>query len=129
MRRQTEVAILCGVSPGEIGVWVEQRWLRPLRDEDGLHFSEVDTARARLIAELERDLGIAPESMPVVLSLLDQIHTLRRRVRVLSNALLDLPDETRAALCRRLLDTESPPRPHGAPVGGPQPDGEDADGG
>ena len=46
-------------------------------------FSDIDLARARLIADLRGDLGVNDEAIPVVLDLIDQIHGLRRLVREL----------------------------------------------
>ncbi|ACJ00916.1 chaperone modulator CbpM [Rhodospirillum centenum] len=106
MIRIMEFAARCGVAAGDVDIWVERRWLLPLRDETGPSFSETDLARARLIVELERDLGIDPEAMPVVLSLLDQVHGLRRRMRLLTEALMELPEPHRTALCRRLLEAD-----------------------
>lgn len=108
MKRLEDVAGQCGVAAAVVNIWVEQQWLLPLRDEGGFSFSDADLARARLIADLSDGMGIDPESMPVVLSLLDQVHHLRRQVRTMAGAMLELPDEARAALCRRLLAGKGP---------------------
>ena len=42
-----------------------------------LLFSEADLARAELIRDLKRDLGVNDEGVGVILSLLDQVHSLR----------------------------------------------------
>lgn len=107
MRRLEDVAGLCGVAPAELAIWVEQHWLLPLADEEGLSFSDTDLARARLIVDLRETMGVDTEAVPVVLSLLDQVHRLRRRVKLLAGAMLELPEESRAQLCQRLLAAES----------------------
>jgi len=43
-------------------------------------------ARARLLAELAADFEIDPDAAAVVMSLVDQIHGLRRQLRVLGEA-------------------------------------------
>lgn len=117
MTRITEFAARCGVTAGDVDIWVERRWLLPVRDETGWSFSDTDLARARLIAELERDLGIDAEAMPVVLSLLDQVHGLRRRMRILTAALLELPEPHRTAICHRLLGADPDGDTDGSPEG------------
>jgi chaperone modulatory protein CbpM len=93
-----------GIAEAEITRWVELTWLRP----DGLSgqwvFHEVDIARVRLIAEL-RDLQMDEDAMPVVLSLLDQLHAARRRMKLLQQAVDEAaPDAVRARL-RALLES------------------------
>jgi chaperone modulatory protein CbpM len=62
--------------------WVEAGWLGPDENLTGPRFSDVDLARARLIADLQ-DLGVNDAGMPIVLDLLDQIHGLRYLLREL----------------------------------------------
>ena len=44
-------------------VWIEQEWLIPSRTTTELAFSELDLARARLIRDLIRDLGVNVEGV------------------------------------------------------------------
>ncbi len=59
-------------------VWIEEEWLLPSRTAAELVFSEADLARAKLIQNLTRDLGVNAEGMGVILNLLDQLHGLRK---------------------------------------------------
>jgi chaperone modulatory protein CbpM len=59
-------------------VWIEEEWLAPLGAAHELAFSEVDLARAQLIRDLIQDLGVNHEGVGVILSLLDQVHGLRK---------------------------------------------------
>lgn len=94
-----------GLAEGEIHRWVELRWLRPEGAPGGWVFEEVDVARIRLIVEL-RGLALDEEAMPVVLSLLDQLHATRRRLRLLQQAVEETaPDAVRERL-RALLAAE-----------------------
>jgi chaperone modulatory protein CbpM len=63
--------------------WVEAGWLRPLGSRPEFEFSEIDAARARLIADLRSSLGVNDEAIPIVLDLIDQIHGLRFVLREL----------------------------------------------
>jgi chaperone modulatory protein CbpM len=66
-----------------VEAWVAAGWLRPGGDPASREFSDIDLARARLIAALRGDLGLDDEAIPVVLDLIDQVHGLRRLVRAL----------------------------------------------
>ena len=50
-------------------------------------FQDIDVARVRLILELRRDLAMDDETLPVVLSLMDQLYRERARLRRLCDAL------------------------------------------
>ena len=67
---------------------VDRGGMGPARDATtpGHRFRPVDVARLRLIQELRQDLEIGPEAMPVVLSLVDEMYTLRRRLAALARA-------------------------------------------
>ena len=58
-------------------VWIAEEWLVPGGTATELLFSEADLARAELILDLKRDLGVNDEGVGVILNLLDQVHSLR----------------------------------------------------
>ena len=76
-----------GVTETDLNLWIEQRWVLPDKREDGFVFDDVDIARARLIRELRVDLMVNEEAIPVVLSLLDQVHALRRTIARVNSAI------------------------------------------
>ncbi|MFO1079656.1 MAG: chaperone modulator CbpM [Reyranellaceae bacterium] len=89
-----------------IETWVRRGLLRPTGGHDEWQFEAVDVARAELLAELSDDLGIDEESLETVVDLLDQIHTLRRQVDLLGQAIAAQPTAVRgelAATLERLL--------------------------
>lgn len=69
--------------------WLEQRWLIPTEINSTAQFSEGDLARARLIRDLQRDLGVNDEGIDVVLHLIDQLHGVRRALELLRASLDD----------------------------------------
>ena len=91
-----------GLERAELVRWVENRWVVP--DESGGRwvFHEVDVARIELILDIRRDFTVDDEAMPLVLSLLDQLYSLRRQVRRLCDALATQPAEVREAIARAL---------------------------
>lgn len=98
---------IAALSPGDIDAWIECGWLRPIRSGDSYEFSDVDVARCRLIIELRDELAFDEESLPVVLSLLDEVYGLRHRLRLLLGAVERQAPESRqaiAAAIRELLD-------------------------
>jgi chaperone modulatory protein CbpM len=61
-----------------LDLWVMEEWLLPQRAADEVVFSDADTARAKLILELQHDLGVNREGVGIILNLLDQVHGLRQ---------------------------------------------------
>jgi chaperone modulatory protein CbpM len=76
-----------GVTETDLHLWIEQRWVLPHKRDDDFVFDDVDLARARLIRELRVDLLVNEEAIPVVLSLLDQVHALRRALARVNSAI------------------------------------------
>ena len=61
--------------------WIAAGWLLPRGDDEEARFAEIDIARARLIRDLQAEIGVNDEGVGVTLDLLDQIHGLRRLMR------------------------------------------------
>jgi chaperone modulatory protein CbpM len=91
-----------GVATEQVAVWVERRWLRPVRDGDELAFDETDVARLRMIVEFRRDLAIDDEAMPVVLDLIDRLHAARAQLRRTLLAIAELPESAQSVLIKRI---------------------------
>ncbi len=75
--------------------WVEAGLVRGVVAGNAVHFEESDVARVRLICELHFELAIEQETLPLVVSLMDQIYDLRRSARAVASALADEFDEVR----------------------------------
>lgn len=101
------VEIIAGINRSELTYWVEQGWVRPVRRASRIVYREVDVARVRLIQEIRVDMSVSEENVPLVLSLLDQVHGLRRQLRTLAEAVQAEPDEVRQRIARFLSDTEN----------------------
>lgn len=78
-----------GLDADTLHVWITQEWVRPLRRGGEPVFEEVDIARLRLILELRDELDMGEAAIPVVLSLLDELHATRRDLRRLAGHLRD----------------------------------------
>jgi chaperone modulatory protein CbpM len=76
-----------GLDEARLNAWIEEGWIRPERQPGGYVFQEIDIARCRLILELREELEVDEAAMPVVLTLLDQLHQTRRQLRRVAEAL------------------------------------------
>ena len=92
------LARLPGLDEGRLHAWIAQEWVRPVQRGSDILFQDIDVARLNLILDLE-SLEVGEAAVPVVLSLLDQLHENRRQMRRLLEA---LDPETADALVRRL---------------------------
>jgi len=79
----------------ELVRWIERRWVRAEPAQGGYLFHEVDVARVRLILEIRRDFAVDEETLPVLLSLLDQLYRARRQLGALSGAVATQPADVR----------------------------------
>jgi chaperone modulatory protein CbpM len=75
---KTEFLYRASVDHETLEVWIEEQWLIPQGPAAEPAFSEADLARAALIRDLQRDLGVNAEGVGVILHLVDQIHSLRQ---------------------------------------------------
>lgn len=82
----------------ELVTWVDRGWVRPEPVDTGYVFQEIDIARVRLIHDLRRTMELEEDAMPVVLSLLDQVYTLRTELRAVLRAVDAQPEPVRAAI-------------------------------
>jgi chaperone modulatory protein CbpM len=78
----------------------------PEHDGARLVFQEIDVARARLIRDLRTQMALPDDSIPVVLSLVDQVYELRGRLRSVVEAVQGQPAEIRRSILGALGGAE-----------------------
>jgi len=98
---QDVIARVHSLTVTRLRVWVRQGLIKPA-DETEQSYSEADIARAALIHTLEEELGFAEEDVPVLLSLIDQIHGLRSELRGFVEVIDALPPDVRATVRLRI---------------------------
>jgi chaperone modulatory protein CbpM len=110
MRTLSEVVVTVGrVDRVELHRWVELGWVQPHRQAGAEPaFSDLDVARVCLICDLRHDLAVEEETVPLVLSLLDQLYAMRRQMKALRGALQQQPDDVRRAIMA-MLEASRPP--------------------
>lgn len=99
MRLEAVAALFPDLDTAELTVWIERRWVQPeRRDDDRWLFLEIDVARVGLIYDLRRRLETPEETMPLLLSLLDQVYDLRAQLAAVQRALRDQPAAVQTAV-------------------------------
>jgi len=83
MIRVDEFLVRARVERQSLEAWVAAGWIVPPQTEPELMFADIDLARVQLIRDLREDFGVNDEGVSVVLHLVDQMHGLRRSMRVL----------------------------------------------
>jgi len=87
MATETDViASIQGLSQTEVREWVQFGWVTPSKSSSGYYFTDIDVARIQLILDLRSNLQINNDAVPIVLSLIDQVHGLRHELRSLARA-------------------------------------------
>ena len=104
MRITAVVALFADLPETELTLWVDRGWVRPETGEAGWVFQEIDVARVRLIHDLRRTMLVQEETIPLVLSLLDQMYDLRGRLRSVLRAVEGQPEPVRRAVLAALTD-------------------------
>jgi len=86
MRVDDLVAAISSLQRNDLEAWVREELVVPRQEAGTLLFTEMDCARVRFICMLHYDLEIDAETLPVVLSLVDQLHGTRQRLSSLAAA-------------------------------------------
>jgi chaperone modulatory protein CbpM len=85
---ELEMCRRAGINLHVLRRWVEADWIRAGTGSEARSFSEMDVARAQLIRDLTGAMGVNSEGVGIILSLLDQIHGLRRTLRRMNSVLI-----------------------------------------
>lgn len=91
-----------GVAVSDVADWIAHGWVQPHGEPPDWQFEEIDVARVRLVRDLRSDAGVEPESLALVLSLLDQLYATRRTLRGVLEGLEAQPEAVRRAVLERL---------------------------
>jgi chaperone modulatory protein CbpM len=95
-----DVLVRCRVKRLDLEIWIDRVWVRPTQIDQEWHFGEEDIARIELICDLMQDLNIQADAVDIILPLVDQIYDLRRSLRAITQAVGELPTDSR----RQVLD-------------------------
>jgi chaperone modulatory protein CbpM len=67
-----------GVDSSFVVHCIRAQWIEPAGPFD---FDEEDLARVRLVLDLQENLGVNDDSVPIILDLIDRLHCLENRMR------------------------------------------------
>jgi chaperone modulatory protein CbpM len=83
-------------------IWIEEGVVAPHRDEEGYLFDRIDESRVALACDLHYRMGLEHASLPVILSLIDQLHDARHHLRALTRAVAEQPEALQQEITRRM---------------------------
>lgn len=79
-------------------LWLRRGWVVPQKSPAGIRFDGADLARLQLICELKDEINLSDDAVAVVLSLIDQLHSVRHEFRALGRAIEAQPEDVRRAV-------------------------------
>lgn len=85
--------------------WIDDGLIAPHRDEAGFLFDRLDQTRVALACDLHYRMGLEHASLPVILSLIDQLHDARHHLRAMARAVSEQPDHVQHDITRRVAST------------------------
>ncbi|MCC7250618.1 chaperone modulator CbpM [Hyphomicrobium sp.] len=80
--------------------WIDEGVIEPHRDAAGYLFDRIDQARVALACDLHYRMGLDHASLPVILSLIDQLHDARNHLRALTRGVSEQPDAVQREITR-----------------------------
>jgi len=81
------VAAISSLQRSDLEAWIREDLVMPRQEAGSFLFTEMECARVRLICTLHYELDIDTETLPVVLSLVDQLYDTRQRLLSLTAAI------------------------------------------
>ena len=82
--------------------WIDEGVIAPHRDASGYLFDRIDEARVALACDLHYRMGLDHASLPIILSLIDQLHDTRYHLRELTRAVSEQPETIRLEITSRI---------------------------
>lgn len=98
MRLTAVAALISDLPEWELTAWVDRGWVHPEHTGPDLVFHEIDIARVRLINDLRTMMRVEDETLPLILSLLDQMYELRGQLRSVLRAIEAQGEPARSAI-------------------------------
>ena len=92
------VAAMPALQPGDLEAWIREEMVTPREEGGVLLFTDMECARVRLICTLRYELEIDADTLPVVLSLVDQLYDTRQRLLSLAAAVAAQDKDVHAAI-------------------------------
>lgn len=98
MRVDDLVETISALQRSDLEAWIREELVTPRREAGTLLFPDIECARVRLICTLHYELEIDVDTLPVVLSLVDQLYDTRQRLLSLTAAVAAQDQAVQAAI-------------------------------
>jgi chaperone modulatory protein CbpM len=98
MRIDDLVAAVPTLQRGDLDIWIREELVVPRQEAGTLLFGDMECARVRLICMLHYELEIDMDTLPVVLSLVDQLYETRQRLLSLTAAVASQDKNVQTAI-------------------------------
>lgn len=109
MIRETElIAQFTVLERRVLMTWIEEGVITPERDNEGYLFDPVDESRVALACDLHYRMGLEHASLPIILSLIDQLHDARHLLRTLTRAVAEQPEAIQQEITRQIKGGHTP---------------------
>jgi chaperone modulatory protein CbpM len=117
MRVDNLVEAISALQRSDLEAWIREELVTPRQEAGTLHFTDMECARVRLICTLHYELEIDVDTLPVVLSLVDQLYDTRQRLLSLTAAVAAQDQAVQAAIITAM-------EPNGGTLGLNKPSGD-----
>lgn len=107
MRIEELVEAISALQRADLDGWIQEELVVPQQEEGSFLFTDKDCARVRLICTLHYELEIDVETLPVVLSLVDQLYDTRLRLLSLSAAVAAQDHSIKATILAAMKSEQS----------------------
>jgi len=98
MRVDDLVEQIAALQLSDLEDWIREELVAPREEAGALLFTDLECARIRLICTLRYELEIDAETLPVVLSLVDQLYATRQKLLSLTAAVTAQDKAVQAAI-------------------------------
>lgn len=92
------VAAISALQRSDLEAWIREEFVKPHQEAGALLFSDMECARVRLICTLHYELEIDADTLPLVVSLVDQLYDTRQRLLSLTAAVTAQDKNIQAAV-------------------------------
>ena len=98
MRVEDIVEQIEALQRSDLDLWISEEFVAPQEDAGVVVFSEMEYARIRLISTLRYELEIEADTLPVILSLVDQLYQTRQNLLKMAAAVAAQDEPVRLAI-------------------------------
>lgn len=92
------IAAIAALQRSDLEAWIREELVVPRQEAGTPIFNDMECARVRLICTLHYDLEVDADTLPLVLSLLDQLYDTRQRLLALTAAVTAQDKDIQAAV-------------------------------